>query len=293
MTKWNYGAMSFSRCRHRRVRVDFSGGSISSNGGGPGAQASRSRITRTSISWVSRGRPGIEAATPPMIAPGVAAASSQSDTAPSAWTSWRRRTLRWPADLRSAKLGPSERHSPRPYRAVLFVKRSGSSHLADGLRQRLQLTQLGLHRSGPKLFDEPPAGNCPVSLAPGSGLRGDRPTDRNHGMSSYRRRQPVAGNHIGLLNCWSDASGGGWNAACRDWPDNTVSSGCVGIIHCRRRGGIADGACQPSFLSVQEVATGKIEASSSTPPRLPPARASSRIHSRNAATSDRSADSSG
>ena len=23
MTKWNYGAMSFSRCRHRRVRVDF------------------------------------------------------------------------------------------------------------------------------------------------------------------------------------------------------------------------------------------------------------------------------
>ena len=46
-------------------------------------------------------------------------------------------------------------------------------------------------------------------------------------------------------------------------------------------------------LSVQEIANGNIEASSSTLLRFPPARASSRIHSRNAATAGRSADSSG
>ena len=33
MTEWNHGTLSFSRCRGRRLRVDFSGGSISSNGG--------------------------------------------------------------------------------------------------------------------------------------------------------------------------------------------------------------------------------------------------------------------
>ena len=33
MTQCNHGAMKFSSCRRRRVRVDFSGGSISSNGG--------------------------------------------------------------------------------------------------------------------------------------------------------------------------------------------------------------------------------------------------------------------
>ena len=33
MTKWNHGSMTFSRCRRRRVRADFSGGSISSHGG--------------------------------------------------------------------------------------------------------------------------------------------------------------------------------------------------------------------------------------------------------------------
>ena len=33
MTKWNHETLSFSRCRGRRLRVDFSGGSISSNGG--------------------------------------------------------------------------------------------------------------------------------------------------------------------------------------------------------------------------------------------------------------------
>ena len=31
--KWNHGTLSFASCRRRRVRVDFSGGSISSNGG--------------------------------------------------------------------------------------------------------------------------------------------------------------------------------------------------------------------------------------------------------------------
>ena len=33
MTGCNHEAMSFSSCRRRRVRADFSGGSISSNGG--------------------------------------------------------------------------------------------------------------------------------------------------------------------------------------------------------------------------------------------------------------------
>ena len=33
MTQCNHGAMKFSSCRRRRVRVDFSGGSISSNAG--------------------------------------------------------------------------------------------------------------------------------------------------------------------------------------------------------------------------------------------------------------------
>ena len=33
MTEWNHGTLSFSRCRGRRLQVDFSGGSISSNGG--------------------------------------------------------------------------------------------------------------------------------------------------------------------------------------------------------------------------------------------------------------------
>ena len=33
MTQCNHGAMKFASCRRRRVRVDFSGGSISSNGG--------------------------------------------------------------------------------------------------------------------------------------------------------------------------------------------------------------------------------------------------------------------
>ena len=33
MTEWNHEALSFSRCRRRRVRADSSGGSISSNGG--------------------------------------------------------------------------------------------------------------------------------------------------------------------------------------------------------------------------------------------------------------------
>ena len=33
MTEWNHGTRSFSRCRGRRLRVDFSGGSISSNAG--------------------------------------------------------------------------------------------------------------------------------------------------------------------------------------------------------------------------------------------------------------------
>ena len=33
MTEWNHETLSFSRCRRRRVRADFSGGSISSNGG--------------------------------------------------------------------------------------------------------------------------------------------------------------------------------------------------------------------------------------------------------------------
>lgn len=33
MTKWNHETLSFSSCRRRRLRVDFSGGSISSNGG--------------------------------------------------------------------------------------------------------------------------------------------------------------------------------------------------------------------------------------------------------------------
>ena len=33
MTQCNHGTMKFSSCRRRRVRVDFSGGSISSNAG--------------------------------------------------------------------------------------------------------------------------------------------------------------------------------------------------------------------------------------------------------------------
>ena len=33
MTEWNHGALSFARCRRRRVRADSSGGSISPNGG--------------------------------------------------------------------------------------------------------------------------------------------------------------------------------------------------------------------------------------------------------------------
>ena len=33
MTKCNHETLSFSRCRRRRLRVNFSGGSISSNGG--------------------------------------------------------------------------------------------------------------------------------------------------------------------------------------------------------------------------------------------------------------------
>ena len=33
MTEWNHETLSFSRCRRRRVRADFSGGSISSNAG--------------------------------------------------------------------------------------------------------------------------------------------------------------------------------------------------------------------------------------------------------------------
>ena len=33
MTEWNHGALSFSSCRERRLRVDFSVGSVSSNGG--------------------------------------------------------------------------------------------------------------------------------------------------------------------------------------------------------------------------------------------------------------------
>ena len=33
MTEWNHGTLSFSRCRRRRLREDFSGGSISSNAG--------------------------------------------------------------------------------------------------------------------------------------------------------------------------------------------------------------------------------------------------------------------
>ena len=33
MTKWNHEALSFARCRRRRVWADFSGSSISSNGG--------------------------------------------------------------------------------------------------------------------------------------------------------------------------------------------------------------------------------------------------------------------
>ena len=33
VTEWNHGALSFPECRRRRVRVNFFGGSISSNGG--------------------------------------------------------------------------------------------------------------------------------------------------------------------------------------------------------------------------------------------------------------------
>ena len=33
MTKWNHGSMTFSSCRRRRVRADFTGGSVSSHGG--------------------------------------------------------------------------------------------------------------------------------------------------------------------------------------------------------------------------------------------------------------------
>ena len=33
MTKWNHRSMTFSSCRRRRVRADFTGGSVSSHGG--------------------------------------------------------------------------------------------------------------------------------------------------------------------------------------------------------------------------------------------------------------------
>ena len=33
MTEWNHEAFSFSNCRKRKVRGNFAGGSISSNGG--------------------------------------------------------------------------------------------------------------------------------------------------------------------------------------------------------------------------------------------------------------------
>ena len=133
------------------------------------------------MSWVSRGRPGTEAATPPTIAPGTAADSSHSDTAPSAWTSGAGGSCRSPADLRFAKLGPSERHPSLPHRVVLLVKRLGPSHLVGGLHQVDQLTQLGFHRSRAKLFVEPLAGDFPAFLVPGSGLRGNRLAGRNHG----------------------------------------------------------------------------------------------------------------
>ena len=133
------------------------------------------------MSWVSRGRPRTEAATPPMIAPGTAAESSQVDTAPSAWTSGAGGSSRPPSDLRVAKRGPSERHPPRPHRVVLLVQRLGPSHHAGGLHQAGQLMQLGFHRCGPELFVESLAGDCPALPVSGGGLPGNRLVGRDHG----------------------------------------------------------------------------------------------------------------
>ena len=132
------------------------------------------------MSSVSRGRPRTEAATPPMIAPSAAAESSHSETAPSAWTSGDGGSCRPPADLLFAKRGPSQRHPPRPHRVVLLVKRPGPPHFAGGLHQAGQLTQLGLHRGGSKLFAQPRAGNCPAFLVPGSVLGRNRLGNRSH-----------------------------------------------------------------------------------------------------------------
>ena len=81
--------------------------------------------------------------------------------------------------IRIAKLGSAERHPHRPHRVVLLVKRLGPSYLAVGLHQAGQLTQLGFHRSGAKLFVESLSGDCPAFLVPGSGLGRYRLVGRN------------------------------------------------------------------------------------------------------------------
>ena len=121
--------------------------------------------------------------------------SSSRSVRPSAWTSGAGGSCRPPADLHFAKLGPSERHPPRPHRVVLVVKRLGPSHLAGGLHEIGQLTKLGFHRSGSKLFVEPLAGDCPAFPVPGGGLRGNRLAGRNHGRHCIEEatvRGPVA-----------------------------------------------------------------------------------------------------
>ena len=176
-------------CRASRTRLDSAKSRASSiRGTNPSCRpaarneghASRSMSTRTSMSSVRRGRPRIEAATPPMMAPGAAVASSQSDTAPSARTSGAGGTCRPPPDLRSANLGPSERHPSRPYGLVLRAERLLPPHPASRLHQRRQSMQPGFHGGGPKLVDEPPVGESPALPVPRGGFRGYRPVSRIH-----------------------------------------------------------------------------------------------------------------
>lgn len=119
------------------------------------AQLASGRIASASMSCVSRGRPRMDAATPPITVAGTCAASShctRSTSADSNDAGTRSRTQRLPQSCPTLT---------NVFYAVVAVC-VGAEYLARR-HQRLELLQLGLHRCVAQLHNLPLIYRCPSS----------------------------------------------------------------------------------------------------------------------------------
>src|SRR5262249_49259678 len=106
---------------------------------------SGSSINR-STSFVTRGRPRRDAATPPMTSPSTFVEPSQSRRLASAASSGGKKAL-------SATIGLSQAVPPIAHFGIALTKGFSPSERRNGCHQGSYLMQLNIHRSPPQLLD--------------------------------------------------------------------------------------------------------------------------------------------